>query len=203
MENNELQKIWKNIDGEINMKSKKELDLLLTSKAKQTINKFLTITCTSIVTGFGLLIWLTVTAMNRPDDVIYQINNISLGIIAIVSFASASWTAYKLQSNKLDKPIKEWLEERIALLSKLLTGKFNRIYIVLIPVIYALMVLSIHVYFENKPFLEVLKTGESVIGLIVGAPIGLFVSFFAARKIRKYEIRTLEFLKDLHTRISF
>ena len=41
MENNELQKIWKNIDIEINQKSKDELNLLLTSKTRQTINKFL------------------------------------------------------------------------------------------------------------------------------------------------------------------
>jgi hypothetical protein len=64
-----------------------------------------------------------------------------------------------------------------------------------------LIVLSIHVYFEYKPFIEVLKTEESIIALIVGAPIGIFVSYFAARKIRKYKLRNLEFLKDLHGRV--
>jgi hypothetical protein len=64
-----------------------------------------------------------------------------------------------------------------------------------------LIVLSIHVYFEHKLFLEVLKTEESLIALIVGAPIGIFVSYYAARKIRKYELSNLEFLEDLYGRV--
>lgn len=57
------------------------------------------------------------------------------------------------------------------------------------------------IYFENKSFTEVLKTEESVIGLIVGTPIGLFASYYAARKIWKYQLQNLEFLKDLYGRL--
>jgi len=201
MENSELQKIWKSIDGEINMKSKEELGLLLTSKAKQTINKFRIITGISAIICPGLLIWLTVTVLNRPDDKIYMINNIALGVITVLSFVSALWSVYKLQDNKLNRPLKEWLGERIKLLSKWLTGPYNKLYIILIPIIYVLMILSIHVYYENEPYLDVLKNGESLTGLIVGTPIGLFVAFFAVRKIRKYELKTLDFLKDLYGRL--
>ena len=91
--------------------------------------------------------------------------------------------------------------EELIYLSKWVTGKFSKLYILLIPFLYVLTVLSIHVYFENKPFIEVLKTEESIIGLIVGTPIGLFVSFFAVRKIRKYQLNNLEFLKDLYDRL--
>jgi hypothetical protein len=94
-------------------------------------------------------------------------------------------------NNKFNQPLKEWLEVRIILLSKWLTGKLSKLYIFLIPVLYALTVLSIHVYFENKTFIEVLKTEESIIGLIVGASIGLFISYYAARKIRKYQLHNL------------
>ena len=201
MENNELQKIWKSIDSEINMKSTEELDLLLTSKAKQTINKFRIITGISAIICPGLLIWLTVTVLNRPDDKIYMINNIALGLITLISFVSAIWSIYKLQDNKLNKPLKEWLKDRIEILSKWLTGAYNKLYVILIPIIYMLMVLSIHVYYKNEPFLDVLKNGESLTGLMVGTPIGLFVAFFAVRKIRKYELKTLEFLKDLYGRL--
>jgi len=41
METNELQNIWKNIDAEINLKSKDDLNLLFIAKTKRTINKFL------------------------------------------------------------------------------------------------------------------------------------------------------------------
>lgn len=87
------------------------------------------------------------------------------------------------------------------MLSKWLTGKFSKLYLFLIPLLYVLTVFSIHVYFENKPFLEVLNTEESVVGLIIAAPIGLFVSYFAVNKIRKYQLQNLEFLKDLYNRL--
>lgn len=201
MENNELQKIWKTIDTEINQKSKVELNLLLISKTKQTINKFLVIISISILVCFGLLIYLTITSINRQNDLIYLINNATLGIVTIISLISGLLSWHKLQKNKYNQPLKNWLEERINLLSKWLTGKLSKLYIFLIPFLYVLIVLSIHVYFENKSFIDVLNTEESIIGLIIGAPIGLFVSYFGARKIRKYQLHNLEFLKDLHGRL--
>jgi uncharacterized membrane-anchored protein YhcB (DUF1043 family) len=63
--------------------------------------------------------------------------------------------------------------------------------------------ISIHVYYEYKPFVEVMKSEESIIGLIVGFLVGLFVSYFAINKIRKYQIKNLEFLKELHTQLTF
>lgn len=71
MENLELQKIWKTIDNEINPKSMDELCLLLKSKAKQTLNKFIVILSTSILTSVGLIIFLLITALKRQDDLIY------------------------------------------------------------------------------------------------------------------------------------
>ena len=201
MENNELQKIWKTIDTEINQKSKDELNLLLTSKTKQTINNFLIIMSISILVCVGLLIYLTITSLNRQNDLIYLVNNVTLGVVTVVSLISGLLSWYKIQNNRFNLPLKEWLNERINLLSKWLTGRYSKLYILLIPFLYFLTVLSIHVYFENKSFIEVLNTEESVIGLIIGAPIGLFVSFFAVRKIRRYQIRNLEFLKDLHGRL--
>lgn len=201
MENNELQKIWKSIDIAINQKSKDELNLLLTSKAKQTINKFLSIIIISIIVCLGVLVYVTITSLNRKDDLIYLINNVTLGIVTTIALLSGFLSWYKIQNNKYDQPLRNWLEMRINLLSKGLTGRFSKLYLFLIPFLYVLIVLSIHVYFEYKPFIEVLKTEESIIALIVGAPIGLFVSYYAARKIRKYQFRNLEFLKDLHSRV--
>jgi hypothetical protein len=202
MENDELQKIWKNVDSEINQKTKDELNLLLTSKTKQTLNKFLVIISISILVSLGLLIYLTITSLNRQNDLIYLTNNITLGMITITSLISGLWSWYKFQNNKYNQPLKNWLEIRINILTKWLTGKYSKLYLFIIPLLYVLIVLSIHVYFENKPFIDVLKTEESIIGLIVGAPIGLFVSYYAARKIRKIQLQNLEFLKDLYGSMS-
>jgi hypothetical protein len=201
MEDNELQKIWKSADSEINEKSKDELNLLLTSKAKQTLNKYIVIIITSILTSIGLIVFLLITSINRQDDLLYLINNSILGLITIISLISGLLSWYKIQNNKFSLPLKEWLNERINLLSRGLTGKFSKLYILLLPILYILTVLSINVYFGNKLFIEVLNSEESVIGLIIGAPIGLFVSYFAVRKIRKYQLQNLQFLKDLYGRL--
>jgi hypothetical protein len=201
MENDELQKIWKNVATEINQKSKDELNLLLTSKARQTINRFLSITIISIIVCAGVLVFVTITSLNRKDDLIYLINNITLGVVTVVSLLSGLFSWYKIQNDRYNLPLKNWLEVRINMLSKGLTGRFSRLYLFLIPFLYVLIVLSIHVYFEHKSFIEVLKTEESIIALAVGAPIGLFVSYFAARKIRRYELHNLGFLKDLQERL--
>jgi len=119
-------------------------------------------------------------------------------LVAIIALISSLHEWYKMQNNRYNQPLKSWLEERINSLSKELTGRFSKLYLFLIPILYVLITLSIHVYFENKSFIEVLKTEESVVGLIVGAPIGLFVSYFAAKKIRKYYLKNLEYLKELH-----
>ena len=201
MENNELQKIWKKVDTEINQKSKDELNLLLMSKTRQTINKLLFVQIISILVSAGMLFFLTITSLNRQNDLIYLVNNISLGIITLTALGSGLWSWYKISNNRFNQPMKVWLKEKTDILARWLTGKTSKLYIFIIPLIYLLTILSIHVYFENKPFLEVLKNEESVTGLIVAMPVGLFVSYFAVRKIRKYQLNKLEVLKDLYARI--
>jgi len=201
MENIELQKVWKTIDNEINSKSKDELSLLLKSKAKQTLNKFIVILSISITSSVGLIIFLIITSINRQDDLIYIINNATLGLLTIISLFSGFLSWYKIQNSKYNLSLKDWLNERINLLSGWLTGKFSKLYLFVIPILYILTVLSIHVYFENKSFIEVLNTEESIIGLFVGAPIGLFISYFVVRKIRRYQLNNLNFLKYLYGRL--
>ena len=72
------------------------------------------------------------------------------------------------------------------------------LYMVLIPLLLVMTNLSIHVYYEYKPFIEVIKNEESIVGLILGFLIGLFVAWFAVNKIRRYQLNNLEFLKELH-----
>jgi uncharacterized membrane protein len=64
-----------------------------------------------------------------------------------------------------------------------------------------MIILSIHVYYEYKPFIEVMKNEESIVGLIIGFAVGLFVSYLAINKILRYQLRNLEFLKELYSRL--
>jgi len=201
MENSELQKIWKTIDNEINFKSEEELNILLTSKAKQTINKFLLMLSISIFISASVIVFLIVTALNRQNDLFYIINNSVLGIITLSSLFISIFSYFKLQNRKYNQPLNSWLKERINILSKRIKGGYNKLYLIVIPIIYILSVLSVHVYFEHKLFTEVLKTESSVVGLIVGAVVGLSVSYYVDRKIRNYQLQNLVFLKDLHNRL--
>jgi hypothetical protein len=196
MENNELQNTWKNIDAGINRKTTDELDQYLTAKCRKTMNKFIFLLSLDIVTAIGLLAFLIFTAFNREGDLIYLANNLILGAITLSALFVSFFSLRKLQGNRFNHSLKEWLEQRIKLLSEWLLGKYSKLYLFLIPVLVAMIMLSIHVYYEYKPFLEVMKDGESIFGLITGYTIGLSVSFFAVSKIRKYQLKNLEFLKE-------
>ncbi len=199
MENNELIKTWKNIDPVIPSKSEKELNQLLDKKIRKTINKYVFTIVLSIISCIGVIAFLIITALNRQDDIIYRINNFVLGLVTVILFFSILLSWYRLIKNKYDMPLKNWLEKRIELLSKWLAGKYNKLNLFLIPVFYILLLLSIHVYFENKLFTDVFKTEDSVVGLIIAIPVGLFVSYFVGRKIRKYHLQILEHLRELYS----
>ena len=201
METNDLQNLWKGMDSEISLKTISELNQSLTTKTQKTINKYLLILITDIVVCVGLMIFLVITAFNRNGDIIYLVNNSALFAITAVSLVVSLFTLNKLQSNKYNLPLKAWLEQRIKMLSGWLLGKYSKLYIVLIPILLVMINLSIHVYYEYKPFLEVMKNEESIYGLLFGFIIGLSVSYFAVSKIRKYQIKNLEILKDLYVRL--
>lgn len=198
MENNDLQHTWKSMENQLNLRSKEEINNLLNIKIRKTINKFLYVLGFSIIVCIGLILFLTITALNRKEDLLYQLNNLILGVITVIALVSSLYSWYRMQNSRYNQTLKKWLEEQISPISKELTGRFRNLYVLLIPLLYCMTVISIHVYYEEKPLLEVLRTEESIYGLLVGAPIGLFVAFFGARKIRKFQLKNLEHLKELH-----
>jgi hypothetical protein len=198
MENNEIENTWRNIDSKISPKSKDELNQLLTLKTRKTMNKFFYILGADITVCVGLIVFLIITALNRQGDIIYQANNTLLCLITLISLLVSLFSWKKLQNNKYNLSLKDWLEQRIKLLSSWLSGRYSRLYIVFIPVLLVMINLSIHVYYEYKPFIEVMRNEESIFGLIIGFVIGLLVSYYAINKIRRYQLKNLEFLKELH-----
>jgi hypothetical protein len=202
MENNEIENIWKNIDSSINPKSVDELNGLIAIKTKKAMNKFLYFLCVDMIICIGLIIFLIITAFNRQGDTIYLVNNAILFVITLFAFVVSLLSWNKLQNNRYNLSLKDWLEERIKLLSKQLLGKYNKLYVVLIPFLLIMINLSIHVYFEHKTFVDVLKNEESIYGLVIGFILGLFVSYYVANKIRKFQFGNLEFLRKLHSALD-
>jgi hypothetical protein len=202
METHEIENTWKNIDPVTNLKSPEELDQLLTSKTRQTVNKFLGILAIDIAVSLGLISFLVITAINRPGDNFFLANNtlLCLATLAALVVSVTSW--YKLNNDKFNLPVKDWLKQKIKLLSGWLLGRYSKGYFIIIPVLLVMIEVSIHVYFENKPFTEVMKSEESVTGLIVGFIVALAVSYYAIDKIRKYQLKNLDFLKELYARLG-
>lgn len=205
-ENKELQKIWKNVDGEINQKSSDELNLLLTSKARQALNKFVVINAVSIFICIAVIVWLAITSFNRQDDVLYLVNNAILGATVFISLYHGLTVWYKLRNKKCDTSLKTWFEIRINILSKWLNGKLHNIEFYLFPLLYILTFLSIHVYYSGFDFIELFQSekflNEDIWGIIVFTPIILALGFHYMIKTRKYYLQKLEFLKELHGRLS-
>jgi hypothetical protein len=201
MKTNEIEDIWKKIDSEINLKTTEELNQYLTYRIRKTINNFLIFMAIDSIVCIGLIIFLVFTAVNRQSDTIYIVNNFALCLITFASLIISLLSLNKLKNNKYNLPLKDWLEQRIKMLSNWLLGKYSKLYIVLIPVLLIMIMISIHVYFEYKPFIEVMKDEESIFGQILGLLIGLMVSFVAVNKIRKFQLKNLEFLKHLHARL--
>jgi hypothetical protein len=202
MGTDKLQSIWKNIDSEIKLKTINELNQSLAAKSRQTINIFLVFLAIDIFVCVGLIIFLIITALNRQGDTLYLVNNGVLSLITLISLVVSVLLWNKLQSNKFNLPIKEWVGQRIRLLSRWAMGKYSKFYIVLLPVLLVMINISIHVYYEYKPLTEVMRNSESVIGLIVGFIVGLVVSFYAVNKIRRYQIKNLGYLKEMYDQLS-
>lgn len=205
MENNEMQLIWRTLNADIKQKSKDELNLLLTSKAKQVFSEILILNITAIPVCIGLMVWLIISTANRIDDIAYVANNLLLGLIVLFAlfYLIRGWHRYR--RGKMDKPVKEWLGIEISLLSKWLIGKYSKIDFYLIPILFVLSFLSIHVYFSDLSFIEVFRSdkfiNEDVWGLIIFTPI-LFVGlYYSMIKLRQRQMKKLQFLKDLHERL--
>jgi len=202
MENNELINIWKEAENEIKFKSAQELNTLLEKKIKKNMGKFLLILSIDIAVCSGLISFLFITAMTRQNDTIYLINNIILALFTLFSLITSIISIKKLKNNKNRMPLKTWLKNRIDILSNWLTGKYSKIYIVVIPVLLIMITSSIHIYFENKPSVEVLSNEESIFGLIIGICAGMIASFYAVGKIRRYQMNNLIRLKELYKELD-
>jgi hypothetical protein len=136
--------------------------------------------------------------INRWDDIFYRINNIILSLYTLLALISSIWSIYNLKNNRSNLPLKEWLKYKIEILSKWI---FNKTVYYLLPLILVLTILSIHVYYEYKPLIEVIKNEDSIYGLSFGLIIGLIVSFVVAMKIRQNQRNNLEYLKSLYKQV--
>jgi len=201
MKNNKLQEIWKSAGTASSRKSKDELNLLLTSKARQIAGRFTFDITLAIAICAIVLAWVGITSIERRDDMAFVVINLLLMFMVAAAMLSYLKAWFRLRRVDPGRPLKSWLELRIDILSKALRGRFSRLYPISLPVLSILLLLSIHIYFENKPFAEVMHSGETIAAFTAGFLAITIVSFAFAIKVRKKQLHDLDYLKDLHARL--
>jgi len=194
MKENNIQSAWQKIDSELQPETNEELNNKLKLKSKKIMNKFLFSTGISGIISAGVIVFLIIATVNRWDDIYYRTINFALGLIILISFGSAISSFVFLLNAPKNIPLKQALTIRKKKISKWLSSKL--LYFIL-PVICMLLMLSIHVYFEQSHFAEVITTEESFFGLIIGLTVGLTVAWFAMKKIRESQLSHLKHLDEL------
>ena len=199
MSNDSIIEQWKLLDMNVNYYSTEDLKAILIRKSKKVMNRFVYISLVSVTISTGVILFLTYTSLHRLNDKIYLSNNIVLGILTAIALVSGILALFYLKRKNNHAPLKQWLSGKISGLS---VGVRNRLYLYFIPVYMVLFEISTHVYYENKPFLDAFKSEESVIGLLFGLPIGLLAALFVARKLRKYQLNSLDYLRKLYDELG-
>jgi uncharacterized membrane protein YqjE len=198
MKNNDLQKIWKSINSKIESKSENELQRILESKSRKILNKFYFINLATIFITVGFFTFLTISVINRWDDIYYRINNLSIGIVSIIALVSELYTLKLFRNNKSAYSLKEWIEKSISYMSIELR---QRISYYILPLIAIPSILSIHVYYSHDSFTDIFKDEESMYGLILGFIVGVIVGYIFINRYRKYQTKNLNYLKELYDRL--
>lgn len=194
MKENNIHTTWKKIDSDIQPETNEELNIKLKRKSKKVIKRFLLSAGISGIISTGVIVFLIITTVNRWEDIYYRTINYGLGLIILISLTIAIKGFFFLLKPPVNTSLKTAVVMQKEKISKWLNSKLP--YFIL-PVICMLLMLSIHVYFEQNLFIEVITTEESFFGLITGLAVGLIVAYFAMKKIRESQLSHLKHLDEL------
>jgi hypothetical protein len=194
MKENNIQSAWQTIESKIQPETNEELNNILKRKSKRIMKKFLLSAGVSGIISLGVIVFLIIATVNRWEDVYYRTINFALGLIILVSFGSAVNSFLFLLNAPKNISLKQAITKRKEKIAKWLSSKLP--YFIL-PLICMLLMLSIHVYFEQTLFAEVITTEESFFGLFAGLTVGLAVAYFVMKKIRESQLSHLKRLNKL------
>jgi hypothetical protein len=202
MESDILRSAWNEAVSLERHLPKEKLADMLDAKVRSVIRRFVVVTGISVLTSIVVLAFLVFAAISRKEDMLYGVNNALLAFITLGSLLSAVYSMVRLNGRENSISLKEYVEREVKLISGSLYGKHSRVYLIVIPVTFILLLFSINIYFGNRSMAEVLSSEEGISALMAGFVIGLPVSFFVYKRLRRYHIGNLEKLKDLQKQIK-
>lgn len=199
MKNNELTDIWKKgIDEKIINYTKEELHSMLLSKAKASIRKFYSFDLLPILFS-AFLFYLVVTSISRLHDTLFVIGNALLAVILITVFILNVISFKKMNKYDPSQSMKDWLKYRIDALEKSINAMGGYI---LSPTVFLLTAISVNVYIQNRPYLEVITSQQFMVGFLIGAIVAAPIIYLINRKSRKIYAETLDNLRELYNQIK-
>ncbi|MBI9036630.1 MAG: hypothetical protein JEY97_00735 [Bacteroidales bacterium] len=200
MEKEEIKNIWKNIDDSSIKINYQEINKILIKKNKKIMKKIQLNLALSIVLSLGMITYLVITSISRFSDYYLLTINSILFVMTLAFLISYLRYFKNIQGFDTTKGnLKETMKDKIHMLRNS-TKRFKYGFVV-VGFYFVLLIISIHVFFENKFFVTVFDETESIWGLLFGVLIGAIVTFTVFRKYLKYYdeniLRMEENLKDL------
>jgi len=200
MEKEEIKNIWKNIDDSSIKINYQEINKILIQKNKKIMKKIQLNLALSIVLSLGMITYLVITSISRFSDYYLLTINSILFVMTLAFLISYLRYFKNIQGFDTTKGnLKETMKDKIHVLRNS-TKRFKYGFVV-VGFYFALLIISIHVFFENQFFITVFDETESIWGLLFGVLIGAIVTFTVFRKYLKYYgeniLRMEENLKDL------
>lgn len=191
METNDIKNMWKTgIDENIRSYSEKELNKMVVKSARKSIKAIYP----GIIFRFviiAIIVHLITILFLGKHSTDRMLLNLSALIILFVSYFFWERSAFKMRKYTSNKPVKEWLEYRIAEIEKCISfrAKYNWI------VFSCSFLLAIGFYILYQ--IEANVT-PNILNIVV-IPIGIFIYLLiVARFLNRNYRKTIRELKDLY-----
>jgi len=179
MKSDKLKAVWKeytdNLAGNRHL-NKEEIFVILNRSTKNEISKLAQNLIFEMIISVLLIGFLVYTAISRIND--YYFLSLCILTIIVTIIVTIIYLKKYIQFNRL----KHSNESLFSVLTKIIPacGSYRLTYrtlIIIIPYCVMLMII-IHVFFENKPLKVVLSESESLWGLCAGALVGITTAYF-------------------------
>lgn len=198
MKAKDLRTSWKSLTESKEYFDKEQLNFMIMEKYKKLLKQRIDYMGLSILICVVVLAYVVFTGLMRLSDPYFVIVNSLLAVyLGIVTVLSIKYFRRLTSPGAFTEGVKHVIEKRADLMEK--GFKRRKWDLALIYPLGVFLTLSINVFFEKKPLLEVLQNEESLWGLAFGLLVGLVAATIYYKKVTKYFDRQI---KDLRNNLS-
>lgn len=196
MKKEDLKSAWKTLGKPDTYFNKEQINGLIMEKYRKIIRQRIDYMGMSILLSVIVLTYLIVAGLLRWSDPYFVTLNGALALyLTILSLFSIKYFRELTAPGALTEGVKQGIEKRAVVMEK--GFKRSRWDLAIVYPLGILLTLSIHVFFERKPFLEVMKNEESIWGIMIGLLVGLTAATIYYKKVTKYFGRQMKEFRNM------